>query len=159
MSEAPAETPPSQPSPPARPFLFPSRIIVFAILAVALVALGIDVAARLKQRSAFGKLDPFVNEETTEAMAEAASSEPCTPSYVQTLLGRAPDSEQKGKDELHQTYSWQGVFNRYHIHAYYGGVTLATENPEDAEPLLLRLEQSSNYVWDEPSEPAPVAAQ
>ena len=39
------------------------------------------------------------------------------------------------------------MFNRYHVHADYGGVTLAAEKPEDAEPLLLRVEQSSNYIW------------
>jgi hypothetical protein len=148
MSEAPAETPQQPSAAPARPFLYPSRIIVFTLLAIALVALGFDIAARLKQRSAFGKLQPYVDEEHPETSAEAALAEPCTPSYVLTLLGRTPDSEERGKEELHQTYTWQGVFNRYHIHAHYGGVTLAAEDPADAEPLLLRVEQASNYIWN-----------
>src|ERR687892_441460 len=101
MSEAPAETQPSQPQPPPRPFLYPSRIIVFSLLAVALVALGFDQVARFKANSAFGMLRPFVDEETTESM-EAASSEPCTPSHAKTLLGRSPDSEDKSKEELRQ---------------------------------------------------------
>lgn len=146
MSEAPAEKQPSQPQPPARPFLYPSRIIVFSILAVALVALGFDQVARYKAGKAFGALQKFVDEDSPEAM-EAASSEPCTPSHAKTLLGRSPDSEQKLNGGLRQTYSWQGVFNQYHVHADYGGVTLAAEKPEDAEPLLLRVEQASNYIW------------
>jgi hypothetical protein len=144
MSEAPAEMNQAQPQQPARPFLYPSRIIVFSLLAVALVALGFDLAARFKARTAFGKLQPFVDEDDMSAV----SAEPCTPTHAKTLLGRLPDSEQKLNEELRQTYSWQGVFNRYHVHANYGGVTLAAEKPEDAEPLLLRVEQASNYIWD-----------
>ena len=147
MSEASAESPQSSPAPPARPFLYPSRIITFSLLAVALVALGFDVSARLKQRSAFGQLQAYVDEDIAETPANSAN-EPPTPSRVKTMLGRAPDSQQDGKDEVSQTYTWQGVFNRYHLHAHYGGVTLAAENPADAEPLLLRVEQSSNYIWE-----------
>src|SRR5687767_8299011 len=120
MSEAPAESQPSQPQPPPRPFLYPSRIIVFSLLAVALVALGFDQVARFKASTAFGKLQPFVDE-ATEPAPDAAASEPCTPSHAKNLLGRWPDSEEKSKEELRQTYSWQGVFNRYHVHADYGG--------------------------------------
>lgn len=155
MSEASAETP--QPQPPARPMLYPSRIIVFSLLAIALVALGFDQFARFQARGIYNKLDAFVNEDVSTPAAAAAASEPCTPSYVRKLLGREPDSEQKGDKEVHQTYSWQGVFNRYHVLAHFGGVTVAAERPEDAEPLLIRLEQSSNYVWDAPDAVAPPA--
>jgi hypothetical protein len=147
MSEAPAEPQPSQPQPPPLPFLYPSRIITFSLLAVALVALGFDQVARFKANTAFGKLQGYVDEEAPPDEA-AASAEPCTPSHAKMLLGRTPDSEEKSKEETRQTYSWQGVFNRYHVHAAYGGVTLAAEKPEDAEPLLLRVEQSSNYIWN-----------
>lgn len=150
MSEASAETPQSQPQPPARPLLYPSRIIVFSLLAVALVALGFDQYARFQARGVYNKLDAFVNEDISSPEAAAAASKPYTPSYVRELLGRAPDSEQKSNGEVHQTYSWQGVFNRYHILAHFGGAKVVAERPEDAEPLLTRLEQSSNYVWDAP---------
>ncbi len=145
--ESTASSIPPVASPP-KPGLSPSRIIVFALLAVALVALAFDVTARLGQRSAYGKLQPFVDEDSMEAMVDAANAVPCTPSHVRELLGRSPDNELKAKEELQQTYSWKGVFNRYHVIAHYGGITLAPENPAEAEPLLQRVEQSSNYVWD-----------
>jgi hypothetical protein len=145
MSEAPAES--AQPASQPLPKLFPSRVIVFALLAIALVALGFDLTARLKQSRAYGTLQPYVDEEQTDPEAEAINAEPPTPARVQELLGMMPENESRQDEGLHQTYSWQGVFNRYHLHAHYGGATLAAEDPADAQPLLLRVEKSSNYIW------------
>jgi hypothetical protein len=125
--------------------LYPSRIIVFSLLALALVAAGFDLVARMKQSSAFGVLQPYVDEDP--AVADSAGTEPCTPSQVKKLVGREPDAKTDGGAEKQETYSWQGVFNRYHVHAFYGGVTLATDDAAEAEPLLLRVEKSSNYIW------------
>ncbi len=147
MSEAPSPTPQAA-APPPQTKASPSRIIVFALLAIALVALGFDITARLKQSQAYGTLQAYVDEDQTDAAAEALASEPPpTPSRVQELLGKVPHEESRMKDDFQQTYSWQGVFNRYHLIAHYGGATLAAENPEDAQPLLLRVEKSSNYIW------------
>jgi hypothetical protein len=154
MSDAPPETPSPQPQPQPRPKLFPSRIIVFSLLAIALVALGFDVTARLKQRQAYGMLQAYVDEEQIDPAAETMNMEPPTPPRVQELLGRAPATQSGSKEDLQQTYSWQGVFNRYHLIAHYGGATLAAEDPKDAQPLLLRVQQTSNYIWESPSEPA-----
>lgn len=159
MSEASAETPQSQPQPPARPLLYPSRIIVFSLLIVALAALGFDQYARFQAREVFNKLDAFVNEDVSSPEAAAAASKACTPSYVREMLGRAPDSEQKANGEIDQTYSWQGVFNQYHILAHFGGAKVVAERPEDSEPLLIRLEQSSNYVWNAPDAAAAPAVE
>lgn len=143
-----SEGSPAQPQPPKEklPFLYPSRIIVFSLLAVALVAAGFDGMARLKQKKVFDTLDPYVNEDP--AVIAKADSEPCTPSHVKTLVGREPDSKTDDGKERQEVYTWQGVFNRYHVHAVYGGVTLAVDDGTVPEPLLLKVEKSSNYIWE-----------
>jgi hypothetical protein len=146
MSDAPAEA--AQPPAPPRPKTHPSRIIVFLLLAIAVVALGFDLNARTKQGRAFTALEAFVDEDRIEASDDAAIAEPPTPSIVQEMVGKAPDLESRMKDDFQQTFSWQGVFNRYHVHAHYGGVTLAAEDSKEGEPLLLRVEKSSNYIWE-----------
>lgn len=143
MSEA-SPAPPPQPR-EKLPLLYPSRIIVFSLLAVALVALGFDQAARWKAGSAFSALDPYVSEDP--AVADK-TTDPCTPSHVRKLVGREPDAKTGDGEGKQETYTWQGVFSRYHVHASYGGATLATDQNTEPEPLLMKLEQSSNYIWE-----------
>jgi hypothetical protein len=124
------------PAAPAR--WSPLRIVLFALLAAAVVALGIDLAARLPANQAYSKLNAMLDEEDI-GQRDLSASGPRTPTEIHKAIGHEPNSSEQQADELHETYRWQGVFKAYTVHAVYTGATLNLDDPTKSEPLLSKV--------------------
>ena len=123
-------------APPAR--WSPVRIVLFGVLAIAVVALGIDLAARVPANQAYGKLNAMLDEEDV-GQRDLSMEGPRTPTEIHKVLGKQPDLAEQQAEELHETYRWQGVFKSYTVHTVYTGATLDLSNPKNSEPLLTRV--------------------
>jgi len=106
----------------------PTMIVLGVILALAVVALLVDVAARTGAEGAYEELSENIPaEETIEAGDQAT---PLTQADVKKLLGRDPDgpAAEKG-DELVETFSWRGPLKRYQVFVVYR---------KGVEPMVLK---------------------
>ena len=142
----PAETPESTrlepvatdaPPPASRPAMY--RIALFLVLIVALCLLAYDQAARFQARGAYDTVDGLLAEEDEGPQLDLSASAARTPTEIHRLLARAPDSGERRADDFLETYGWRGVFNTYRVYIVYSGATLNLEDPNDSEPLLMKV--------------------
>lgn len=92
------------------PLLLPVRIVLFALLAVGIVAFIFDRLARHKANEAFQKLDAQLGpEQRLNAI---------TRDEVHKLIGRAPDDD-GDPDDVFETYTWQGAFKPQILYVEY----------------------------------------
>lgn len=101
------ETPPVK---ARHPLVTPVRIILFALLAVAIAGLIVDRMARKSANEAFLKLDGKLG---PEQKLNAITKE-----EVQAIVGRAPDDDDDAEDGL-ETYTWQGALKQQILYVQY----------------------------------------
>jgi hypothetical protein len=116
----------------------PLRIALFTVLAVAIVALAIDLAARIPANRAYGKLNAMLDEEDI-GESDLSMQGPRTPAEIHKVLGLEPTDSERQTDKLRETYRWQGVFRAYTVHTVYTGAVLDLSNPTNQEPLLTQV--------------------
>ena len=102
----------AEPPPPAKPGgASPLRIVLFALLAVAVVLLFIDRRGRMAAEAAMHDITALMPEDPSEIMDDAVTEE-----KVQEVVGRSPDDTYDGPSgRLVEEYRWQGLFNRQYI--------------------------------------------
>ena len=92
------------------PLLMPLRIVLFALLAVAVVGLIVDQLARKNAQAAF--------ENVNGAMGAEGSLEDVTRDQVHKLIGRDPDDDGDADDNF-ESFSWQGALKPQVLYVEY----------------------------------------
>ena len=89
----------------------PLRIVLFAILGVAVVMLFIDRRGRMAAEAAMHDITALMPEDPSEIKDDSI-----TEKVVQEVVGRAPDETYEGPSgRLVEEYRWKGLFNRQYI--------------------------------------------
>jgi hypothetical protein len=97
------------------------RIILFAVLVVAIVALAWDRLARRGAKNAYDRIKARLST-SEEGKTDAAFGQLTSCEDVKKLAGREPDEPAVAKgNELHETYTWQGAFGfrKYRVYVVY----------------------------------------
>jgi hypothetical protein len=109
------------------PLLVPVRIVLFALLAVAIIGLIFDQMARRKAQAAFDKV--------YRAMGDKADVETVTRGQVYELIGRQPDEDSNPDDDF-ETFSWPGALRPQVIFVEYRpGTDLVQDASLNEKPL------------------------
>jgi hypothetical protein len=112
----------SAPPPPAKPKVSITLIVLVGVLIVLAVGWVFDRRARNAAQAAHDKLDALLRREDELDPSETINDAPLTPTEVQKVVGRAPDTPgDKVGGEWHTAYSWRGVFYRYTVYAKFHG--------------------------------------
>lgn len=105
------------------PFITPSRIIVFGLLAVVLVLLVIDVAARTSASSAYEEIDKY---RLSADQANNNTENRIDGKRVREIVGKEPSRPlDVSRGIMFEDYTWGGLFNTYRVRVYYHDPTLA----------------------------------
>lgn len=105
-----ADEPQTEPVKQKTPLLFPSRIILLALLAVAIGGLVVDQLAKRSAQAAFDAVDAAMGKEGT--LNDVSRDE------VRKLIGREP-SDDSDPEDLCETYSWQGGLKQHKVFVQY----------------------------------------
>lgn len=92
------------------PMLMPVRIVLFALLALAIVGLIVDQVSRRNAQAAFDAVD--------NAMGKEGKLEDVNRDEVHKLIGRAPDDDSDPDDNF-ETFSWQGALKQHVVYIEY----------------------------------------
>ena len=92
------------------PLQTPIRIILFAVLAIFIVALIVDRQARSNANTAFQALNDKLGPE--QKLNEISRDE------VQKIIGRGPDADDDAQDTS-ESYSWRGAFRSQVLYVQY----------------------------------------
>lgn len=105
---------------PAPSLITPSRVIVFTLLAGALLALAIDLIARSNASAAFNAVDPFRLSNEQLLGNGAAPGAAINSQRVRELIGKAPSGPAfEAFGQTCEDYTWGGIFNTYRVRVYY----------------------------------------
>ena len=124
----PAGTP--EPQPKKTPLLFPSRIILFTLLPIAIGALVFDFGQRGKRQAVFDSVAKLIPTDTDTTLPARFSDADLAIENIHKVIGREPDQVLvDNKAEIQELYSWRGVMYTYNLRVVYmKGVVLGT-NP------------------------------
>jgi len=95
---------------PQNPLLWPVRIVLFALLGVAIVALVIDQLARNSANEAFAVLN--------KQLGPDAELKDVTRDQVRKLIGKEPAEDADPNDHC-ETYTWQGGLRAQKLYVQY----------------------------------------
>jgi hypothetical protein len=138
MSNDPASEASSPPSGPATQGMPPSRIVLYAILGLLIVALGYDfLVARPGQQAAAEKLNAFMPDQSGGAMI--SNAEPTSYEQVIEAIGVEPSSSMEGPTYFMDQFSWRsGLPWRSHdLYVIYTKRTTTKDGVTTTEPSLL----------------------
>ena len=91
-------------------WLLPVRIVLFALLGVAIIGLIFDQLARRRAQAAFDAVN--------DAMGEEGKLVDLSREDVRNLMGRAPDDDGDAED-VFETFSWPGALKSQVIFVEY----------------------------------------
>jgi hypothetical protein len=120
------ETADTQPAKQSRPFLFPSRIILFAVLGVLVIGEIVDLSARRSASAAFEAIQSAIGPENRNEVSRAK---------VHEMIGREPDADRDAADRF-ETYSWRGALRTQSVYVVYrdGDSALVEEVRRNEKP-------------------------
>ena len=124
-----------------------SRIILLAILAVGVVALALDVMARLKAKSAHAAITEAAKGNNPDGAQEPVPENRLSPADIKKVVGREPKIESRQKGAFRQeTYSWRGAMRSYFVCVIY------TRN-EDGKSYVMDDFAQNEFprMWEEAS--------
>jgi hypothetical protein len=116
----------------------PSRILLYSILGLLVVALAFDFfVARPGQQAAVEKLNAFMPDQSGSAMI--SNAEPTTYGQVIEAIGVEPSSSEEGPTYFMDRFSWRsGLPWRSHdLYVIYTKKTTTTEGTSTTKPHLL----------------------
>lgn len=138
MSNDPASEPSSSPSGPATQGMPASRIVLYSILGLLIVALTYDfLVARPGQKAAAAKINAFMPDQSGSAMI--SNAEPTTYEQVIEALGVPTTSPEEGATYFMDCFSWRsGLPWRSHdLYVIYTKKTTTTDGVTTTKPHLL----------------------
>jgi hypothetical protein len=107
-------------APKKTPLLFPSRIILFAILPFAIAALGFDYHQRSQRKAVFDSVARLVPTDTDATLPQRFQDSDIGVDNIHKVIGREPDRILvDNKSELQEVYAWRGVLYTYTVRVVY----------------------------------------
>jgi hypothetical protein len=110
MADDDLDSIPEKPRKQQNSLLMPLRIVLFALLAVAIAGLIIDQIARQKANATFNAVN--------SALGTDGKLEVITRDEVHKIVGRAPDDDDDAGDAF-ETFTWQGALKPQVLYVQY----------------------------------------